>query len=130
MNKIIDTIEDGRYSIEALLVETDDGLLLYIGGEEKPHIGTVAVCQPRPSISDHNCISSTTSIINRLSHKDDILIVPVAESICIKLNSMVVATGGIHLDGATPEDIKRLTENIHKLESKLLEKINSRSIFF
>jgi hypothetical protein len=127
--KLIDTafekIDDGKYSVEAVLIRTDDGYLLYVGGGEKSHIGTIVICQPRPSKTDSGCISCTTSVINRLSHKDDSVIVPAAEAICKKTNSTVAAAGGLHLDDAASEDIKRLTDNMFLLADKLLEKVNA-----
>lgn len=121
--RINEKVEDGKYSIEALLIETDDGIMLYVGGGEKPHIGTVVICQPRPSMKPGGGISCTTSVTNMLSHMDDKLIVPIAEAVCKKANAVVAASGGVHVDNAGEHDIKRLMGNMEILTDKLLARL-------
>lgn len=121
--QVYESIEDGRYSLEVVLIDTSDGIMLYFGGGEKPHIGTVIISQPRPGMKDINTVSCTTSVINRLSHKDDSIIIPVAEAICKKTNTMVVASGGVHIDNASEEDIKRLVCNMNLIKVRLLNRL-------
>lgn len=97
--------------------------MLYLGGGDKPHIGTVIISQPRSSMRDSNVTSCTTSVINRLSHKDDSIITPIAEAICKKTDSMVVASGGVHIDNASEEDIKRLIHNMEEIKDKLMNRL-------
>ncbi len=121
--QIYERIEDGKYTIEALVLITDDGIMLYLGGGEKPHIGVVVMSQPRPSMKEDKTISCTTSVINRLSHKDDIIIAPMAEAICKKANAVVVASGGVHVDVVEDSDIKRLMRNMEEITKNILLKL-------
>lgn len=125
IRKIYESIKDGKYSMEVVLLNTHDGIMLYLGGGDKPHLGTVVISQPRPSMKDNNIISCTTSIINRLSHKDDFIIIPMAEAVCKKANTIVIASGGVHIDNADEADIKKLIENMEKIKSKVLKKVSA-----
>lgn len=123
LSQIYESVEDGRYSLEALLVITNDGIMLFVGGGDKPHIGTVVVSQPRPSKKVGNGVSCTTSVTNMLSHKDDLIIVPIAEAVCRKANTVVAASGGVHIDDAEAFDIKRLMDNMEEITKKILIKL-------
>lgn len=123
ISTIHEKIEDGRYTLEAMLTITDDGIMLLLCGGDKPHIGTVVMSCSRPSIKGREAISCTTSVINRLSHKDDIILVPLAEAICKKADTVVVASGGVHIDGAEESDIKRLMNNMEILTKEILLKL-------
>ncbi|KUO69557.1 MAG: hypothetical protein APF77_18350 [Clostridia bacterium BRH_c25] len=121
--QIYEKVEDGIFSLEALLVLTDNGIMLFVGGGEKPHIGTVVISQPRPSMKGGNGISCTTSVTNMLSHKDDLIIIPIAEAVCKKANTVVAASGGVHIDAAEEFDIKRLMDNMEEITKKLLARL-------
>jgi hypothetical protein len=114
-----ETYEDGKYSLHAAVIRTPDGINIYLGGGELPHIGTVVISQPRQSLKGNGLISCTTSVFNLISHKDDGLAIPLAEKICKEFNQVVVVSAGVHIDNATERDIKRLIENLDKLISKL-----------
>lgn len=123
INQVYETYEDGIYSLRVLIMNTNDGILLYVEGGEKPHLGTVVISQPRPSLKGDNNMSCTTSILNRLSHKDDLIIVPLAEAVCLKMNSFVVASGGVHISNAKEFQIKRLIKNMKALTETILLKL-------
>ncbi|MDN5302141.1 MAG: hypothetical protein PWQ60_1655 [Thermoanaerobacteraceae bacterium] len=122
MNHIfIEKTGEGKFSLEAVVTVTQEGVNIYLGGGERPHIGSVAVSQPRSSLKGDGGISCTTSVLNLLGHKDDCLAVPMAEELCRRLKQTVVVTAGVHIDNATAEDIQRfkdyckiLCENISK----------------
>jgi hypothetical protein len=112
-------VADGRHSLQAVVNTTLDGLNIYLGGGESPHIGTVAISQPRPSLRGDGTISCTTSVFNLLAHKDDSLAIPLAEILCKKLNQVVVVTAGVHIDKADDGDIARVHRNLAVLVGKI-----------
>ncbi|MCR4441972.1 MAG: hypothetical protein QHH10_07170 [Peptococcaceae bacterium] len=120
---ITERIDDGRYSLEAVAIDSSGGVSIYLGGGEKPHIGTVAVSQPRPSLSGDGTISCTTSVFNLLHHKDDKLAVPLAEMLCRALNQVVVVTAGIHIEQATSQEIMKFYENADMIGRKILGRL-------
>lgn len=101
---------EGKFSLEAVVTVTKEGINVYLGGGEKPHIGTVAMSQPRPSLKGDGSVSCTTSVLNLLGHKDDGLAVPLAEELCKTLKQTIVVTAGVHIENATIEDIKKIDD--------------------
>ena len=120
---IVEKLDDGRYSLLAVAVRTQNGIDIYVGGGELSHIGTVVISQPRPSLKGDGSISCTTSVFNLLSHKDDAIAIPLAERLCKKLNQVIVVTAGVHIDNADKQDIERFIRNLARLEEALVERL-------
>ncbi len=119
----VDRVEDGKYSLVGLSLATGEGLQVYVGGGERPHVGAVAVSEPRPSLKGDGSRGCTTSVLNRLAHKDGDLAVPLAEALCLALGQPVVVTAGVHVDDAGPEEIERLRANAARLQELLLRRL-------
>ncbi len=83
-----------------------DDLLLILKGGEQPHVGAMVSCEP-----------GKEATITRLgTHKDHIVLQPLAETACAKYKTTVVAVGGIHIDNATKEDIELVVQHCKRLE--------------
>ena len=94
-------------------------LLVILYGGSKPHIGSVAVAQPRPSLRDKDQVSSTSSIYNFLGHKDGVVAQKVSETLSALLNRNVVVVAGIHIERITQEGIDKIVENCDTLAGKI-----------
>ncbi|MFO7667666.1 MAG: hypothetical protein R6V76_13675 [Desulfobacterales bacterium] len=116
----------GAYDIEAEVRRIGTDLLVAVWGGEKPHIGAVAVAQPRPSLKDPNVLSATASVICLPAHKEDELAKKVAENLSATLNATVVVTAGIHWDNISRTGIKRVIANSKILLDLMLEEAASR----
>jgi len=116
----------GAYDIQAQVRRIGTDLLVAIWGGEKPHIGAVAVAQPRPSLRDVNVVSATASVICLPAHKEDDLAKTVAETLAAALNTSVVVTAGIHWDNIPQAGIERVTANNKTLVGLILEQAASR----
>ena len=81
-----------------IINEIGNDLSVIIYGGDMPHIGCVTLSQPRPSIQNEGVISSTTSIINIIGHKDDVIARYVSEKLSSSLNKNVAVSCGIHVD--------------------------------
>lgn len=112
---------EGRYKIGGMISYTEQGVLLQLAGGERPHIGTVLLCQPRPSLADPAAVSVTTSVLNLPGHKDDEAARPVGEMLAKKLNRTVVVVAGIHIDHAAPQELDLLCKNVDRVAAGLLE---------
>lgn len=123
MNVFTQKIIDGKYSLEAVITQTRDGLNIYLGGGEEPHIGSVVISQPRPSLTGDGRVSCTTSVYNFIGHKDDGVGVLLAEDLCRSLNQVIVVTAGVHIEKAREEDLRRFRENLDKLTGQILQAI-------
>lgn len=121
---VTEEVSDGRHSLRAVAVLTGQGVNIFLGGGELPHIGTVVISQPRHSLKGNGVISCTTSVFNIVGHKDDILAVPLAEIFCKKLNQVIVVTAGVHIENAAEQDIARINGNIATLADRLMEAVS------
>jgi hypothetical protein len=114
--------DTGAYDLTASVRMIGSDLLIAIWGGEKPHIGAVAVAQPRPSLKDPAVTSSSASVICLLGHKEDELAKAAAEILAAALKTQVVVTAGIHWDNLAPEAIQRVVRNSEILVDKILER--------
>jgi hypothetical protein len=111
------------YKVYAEVRLLGDDILVILSGGTKPHIGSIAVALPRPSLSDEEIISSTSSVYNFLGHKDHVIAQRVAEMLSSRLNRNVVAVAGFHIDTITQEGITRVVENCDELAEEIYKEI-------
>jgi hypothetical protein len=99
----------GKYKV--WLKETKHGkdLILFLGGGERTHIGSVVLCEP----------GKEAKTINRKGHFDWMVAKPIAKKIANKKKKPVVCIAGIHVNNATKDEIKLLKENCKKIENKI-----------
>ena len=116
---------EGEFDLEAKVLKIGDDLLVAIWGGEKPHIGALAMSQPRPSISDHNITSSTTSVFTYLGHKEDELAKKIGGDLAAALETKVVVTAGIHWDNIDTDGIQMILKNSKILKDMILERLIS-----
>jgi len=115
----------GEYDIEAHVRSVGEDLLVAISGGEKPHIGAVAVAQPRPSLKDPTVTSATASVICYVGHKEDDLAKHAAEKLAASFNTRVVVTAGIHWDNLSEEGIQKVIRNCRMLVDLVAERIEA-----
>jgi len=82
---------------------------LLTGGEE-PHIGGLVMAVPRPSLTGEG-MSCDVWINPVPGHKDTEVAVPLAKALCLHFNAVVTISAGIHVDAATVEDIRLISDN-------------------
>jgi len=119
------SIEKSRIKINMKSISVGEDLCVIISGGDSPHIGCVTLSVPRPSLSDANIVSSTTSILNLIGHKDDEAAKHVSHILSSELNKNVVVTCGIHLDNITQDEIKIVFELLNELIDKLIQEIKN-----
>ena len=114
--------EEDAYNLSASVRLIGEDVLVAIWGGEKPHIGAVAVAQPRPSLRDPAVTSSSASVICLVGHKEDELAKAAAEILAAALETQVVVTAGIHWDNLAPEAIRQVVENSEILVDMILQR--------
>ena len=114
------------YNLEAFVKEIGQDLLVAMWGGERPHIGAVAIAQPRPSLRDESAVSATASVFCYVGHKDDLLAKESAERISAALDRNVTVTVGIHWDNIDEAGIKTIMGNSRQLVNMILEKVSGR----
>ena len=101
-------------------VPLGEDLSVAICGGDRGHIGAVAVSQPRPSLADPERVSSTTSVITLLGHKEDELARQVAGQLAQQLGVTVTVACGIHIDAILPEQILQIEQGVQQMTAQLV----------
>ena len=99
----------GKYKVWLEQKRMGQDLVYFLGGGEKPHIGSIVFCEP----------GKKTKITKLPGHYDYIVLKPIAETACKKYKKKVVALGGIHIENATKDEIDIIVKNCHILVKKL-----------
>jgi len=121
----IKTTEEA-YNLEGFVKEIGQDLLVALWGGQRPHIGAVAVAQPRPSLRDPSAVSATASVFCYVGHKDDAIAKEAAESLSAGLNRNATVTVGIHWDDIDEAGIETIVENSRQLVNMILDEMNRR----
>jgi putative hemolysin len=124
MEFIVQT-ETGAYDLRAAVRRIGDDILVAIWGGEKPHIGAVAMAQPRPSLKDPSATSASTSVYCFLGHKEDALANATATILASRLKTRTVVTAGMHWDNLDPEGIRVVQANSALLTELILQRLSS-----
>jgi hypothetical protein len=110
-----------RVKINLTAVMAGNDLCVVITGGELPHIGAVALSLPRKSLSDPERLSSSTSVLTVLGHKEDTVAKKTAETLVTKLNKTVVVSCGIHLEEITSSEINIVIELLEEIIEELIQ---------
>ncbi len=116
----------GKHRMKCIAMWAGKDLSVLIVGGDVPHIGSVAMAVPRPSLRDSKDISSTASVLTAVGHKDDEVARAFSLHLAKELSTIVVVTAGIHIDGADEDDIKKILVNSDKLMKDLVAILNKK----
>lgn len=83
-------------------------------GGTLPHIGSAVMAQARPSLTGQG-VSATSSVLNCVGHKDEVIARMFAEKIAVYGNCTVVCVCGIHLDNISEEQLAGIQECCERL---------------
>jgi hypothetical protein len=115
--------DEDRYNLRASARWIGGDLLVAIWGGERPHIGAVALAQPRPSLKDSGIMSATASVICVVGHKEDDLVKEASEFLASTLKTRVVVAAGIHWDNLDEEGIRAVKQNSQALVKRVAEEM-------
>lgn len=119
--------DEGEYEVEAHVRSIGRDLLVAVSGGEEPHIGAVAMAQPRPSLKEPRRTSATASVFCYPGHKEDDLAKHAAERLAAAFNTRVVVTAGIHWDNLSEEGIRKVVENCGVLLDLVERRVEAES---
>lgn len=107
-----------KYLVNIAVHETGgNGLCAFLYGGELAHVGGVAMATPSPCAATGK-LTSDISQLCAPGHKDVIAAAEAAKRLCAATAQTVTVTAGIHVDGASPEDIHILSENAKEAVDK------------
>ncbi len=112
--------ENTRYEIQLVAVKCGKDYSVTICGGDKHHVGAVAHASPHKNISGNGENSATVSSISALAHRDDELARMAAKKLSAELECYVSVSAGVHIDSATPEELKMLVSNTIELCAKFV----------
>lgn len=99
----------GKFKVWLKEVKHGDDIVLFLGGGEKPHMGSIILCEP----------GKKARVMTRKGHFDWMVGKPIAEKVCKKRRKPVVCIAGVHVDNASKEDIDLLKKNCKQIEDKI-----------
>lgn len=114
------TLTKERIKITMQPIEIGEDLCVIITGGTKPHIGCITLSIPRQSLANKSIISSTTSILNMIGHKDDEVAKYVSHKLSSTLNRNVVITCGIHIENIKEQEIKLVMKLAEELTEMMI----------
>jgi hypothetical protein len=117
------SLRKGRVEIELAWVRAGRDLSVTLSGGDLPHIGAVAVSQPRPSHVDGGGTSASTSVITLPGHKEDELARAAAARLAAALDTNVCVACGIHMDDITLEEIVQVRVMAGELVEQLVVRL-------
>ena len=117
--------DEERYNLRASARWIGGDLLVAIWGGERPHIGAVALAQPRPSLKDSGIMSATASVICVVGHKEDDLVKEASEFLAAALTPRAVVTAGVHGDKLDEEGIRAVKQHSQALVKRIVEEMKA-----
>ncbi|MFQ5692537.1 MAG: proteasome assembly chaperone 4 family protein [Nitrospinota bacterium] len=111
--------------LEARWQGADLAVRLY--GGSRPHIGSVVLAVPRPSLRDPSKTSATASVLNRPGHQDEWPARRLAESLASRLRTNVAVFCGIHYDGLDDDRIEELKRRCEALAEEVLPALEAQA---
>ncbi len=87
-------------------------LSISVSGGDRPHIGAVALAISRPSLSDSDRTSATTSVLAITGHKEDELAKMIAHGLASSLSCNVSVSCGIHMNKINPDILTILQKQV------------------
>jgi len=121
--KVRASVGDDIYKVVAEVNIIGDDLMISVWGGTKPHIGSISVSVPRPGLKDGTRMSSTSSVINLIGHKDEVVARKFSEQLAATFNRNAIATAGVHIDDITENQINIIMQNITALCLDVINKL-------
>lgn len=101
---------EGRHRVWAEVVRAGEDLVIYMGGGERPHIGSISL-----SSAEGAPISASLP-----GHKDYVVSNRAAERVSRETGRACVVVAGLHVDGAERPDIDLLLANAERCLDTLI----------
>ena len=132
---------DAPYDIHLSAKNVGFDILVSVSGGTHAHIGAVALAEPADAAhpvtgeakgetkGDGSCVLETkgatkgaprVSVLTAYGHKDSVLAEMFASGLCEKYGVNVCVSAGVHVDGASAEEIALMLKNAEGLLAELL----------
>lgn len=105
-----------RSRLQIRLTGVGQDIQILIWGGDRPHIGCCVMAVPRLSLTGDGSISVTSSVMNRIGHKDEYICRMAAEYVAKTRQAVTVCLGGFHMDDMTKEQIEEVIDAVKSIE--------------
>lgn len=105
-----------RSSLHIRLTRVGEDIQILIWGGDRPHIGCCVMAVPRPSLTGEERTGVTSSVMNRIGHKDEAICRTVAEYVAKTRGAVTVCLGGFHIDDLSEEQVREVIETVKSME--------------
>ena len=119
------TQTEGEFALSLELYAVGQDLLAVLQGG-RAHLGCAVLAVPRPSLADPEQIGCTSSVLNRVGHKDEVLCRRFAEELCVHTGRATVCTGGLHWDHLSEQQFHRVSQAAEQLLRQALPQCPKR----
>lgn len=102
-------------------------LAVQLYGGSRPHIGSVVLAVPRPSLQDASRTSATSSVLNRPAHLDEGPARHLAESLASRLGTNVAVLCGIHYDRLGDDQIREVSRQCDALAEEVFPTLEAQA---
>lgn len=109
---------DGYY-IQCDVIRMGKDYTVAVYGGDTPHVGSVVMSVARPSLTGEG-IGVTSSVINGIGHKDEVIARWFSETLAKEWNCTVVCSCGIHLDDINSEQIEMIRGKCGKILDRMM----------
>ena len=113
----------GGYILCCAIVPMGKDYTLAVYGGERPHVGSVVMAVARPSLTGEG-VSATSSVLNNVGHKDEVIARMFAEAVAKAKGCTAVCACGIHMDNITPEQLELVRQASERLLERVLNGLN------
>ena len=118
---ITEELFDG-YSACCEIIPMGSDFTIAVYGGDTPHVGSVVMAIARPSLTGEG-MGVTTSVLNKVGHKDEIIARAFAEAVAKEKSCTAVCSCGIHIDAITPEQLEKVQDASQRLLEKVLKSL-------
>jgi len=121
MKQVISFCGTAKYKVEAEALYIGNDLIVCVYGGTKPHVGASALAVYEPERD-----SATVSVITVHTHRDDKVAAHFAKYISREMKCTVSVSAGIHIDNASPEELKMLWDNSVECCCRLINELRAK----
>lgn len=108
-------------SVQGILTLCGQDICLIVGGGTLPHVGAIAVAEPRDSLKQDGTRSASCSVLCMYGHKDDVLAREAALKIAAFTNSRTLVAVGLHIDNISAVQMEMLSRNFGEIIQQSIE---------
>lgn len=113
-------IDDSICPVWGTVTAAGDDCTVVVQGGSAPHVGCAVLAVPRPSLTGSG-MSATVSCLNRTGHMDDAFAAAVAKRVAAARECVVACACGIHIDGATPDELAHIQSLAEDVAARVLD---------